>query len=109
MIETDDRQNARLNDLQHQNAHADQEETREELSLLCHLLIPARQSFRCHQKHACDQNAECDVVKRVRENVHEVVRQARGREGLGPLRVSATPPVRTTMTRLSERLAFLAL
>src|SRR5262249_40981462 len=36
MIEADNRQNARLHDLQHQNAHADQEETHKELHLLCH-------------------------------------------------------------------------
>src|SRR5262245_709909 len=42
MIEADDRQNARLHDLQHQNAHAHQEETREELHLLCHRRLASK-------------------------------------------------------------------
>src|SRR5215469_9985902 len=31
----------------------------------------AAKRFRCRQKHACDQNAECDVVERVHEIVHD--------------------------------------
>ena len=63
MIEADDRQKARLHDLQHQNAHADQEETREELSLLCHRWWPPSRTRRAlwHIDCRC-----CDVSSRER-------------------------------------------
>jgi hypothetical protein len=37
--------------------------------LLC---ITSRENFRRRQQHTCDQNAECDVVETVCENVHGV-------------------------------------
>jgi hypothetical protein len=64
MIEADDRQNARLHDLQHQNAHADQEETREELYLLCHQRWPPGRTRRAlwHIGRRCSDVSSRKIV-----------------------------------------------
>jgi hypothetical protein len=64
MIEADDRQNASLRDLQYQNAHADKEETREELHLLGHQRWPPSRTRRAlwHIDRRCGEVSSRKIV-----------------------------------------------